>query len=202
MPPGVFPWRSQAKAFKKGSSLKPRRKTIELSRGISIILGPGRAFGSGEHETTLSVLEMLQQLPSIAGAKVLDLGAGTGILAIAAAKLGAGEVIAVDIDPDAVEATRRNARLNGVQDKVTCMLGDLKQVPEGGFDLILANLYGDILLALAPELAEKLKPRGHMILSGILYQDHFEVKNRLIRLGLRLIRSRMGEEYCTVWWRR
>jgi ribosomal protein L11 methyltransferase len=168
---------------------------------IHLIMAPG-AFGSGEHETTASCLEMLATLPEVKGANLLDLGSGTGILAIAALKLGAQHALCVDTDPAAVRTCQTNCELNGLSDRVEHLCSSLDQVVPSSFDLILANIYGDILLAVADLLAAKAGPGAPLLLSGILYQDNFDVRSRYQSLGCVVVRNRMLEEYTTVLLRR
>ncbi len=168
---------------------------------IHLVMAPG-AFGSGEHETTASCLEMLTTLEEVEGAHLLDLGSGTGILAIAALKLGARHALCVDIDPAAVRTCQANCRLNGVNDRVEHLCGSLDQVAAKPFDLILANIYGDILLAVADLLTAKAGPGAPLLLSGILYQDSFDVRSRYQSLGCVVVRNRMLDEYTTVLLRR
>ncbi len=165
---------------------------------IPIVLGPGRAFGSGEHETTGSCLEELDRIPLGPGSRVLDLGSGTGILAVAAAKIGAPSVIALDTSPEAVETTISNVRLNRVEDTVITRQGGLDVVKDETFDLVLANLYGDILLALVMDLRKCLAPGGSLVLSGIHYDDHYEVRTAFLKTGLRLVKDRFLENYTTM----
>ena len=136
-------------------------------------LDPGQAFGTGTHPTTKMVLQWLSALvPELrvagrrdgAPLRVLDYGCGSGILAIAAAKLGAAHVDAVDIDVRALEATRTNARANGVSVNA-CSPDDLAP---GAYDVIVANILANPLIALAPALSRRLLPDGHLALSGIL----------------------------------
>ena len=168
---------------------------------IDLVMAPG-AFGSGEHETTASCLELLSTLPGLTGARVLDLGSGTGILAIAALKLGAGSALCVDIDPAAVRTCRLNCELNGVSGQVEHVRCTIDQVAEDGFELILANLYGDILLGMAEVLVAKAGPGSALLLSGILHEDNFEVRRRYQGLGCAVSRNRMLEEFTTVLLRR
>jgi ribosomal protein L11 methyltransferase len=163
---------------------------------IHLVMAPG-AFGSGEHETTASCLEMLATLREVDGAHLLDLGSGTGILAIAALKLGAQHALCVDIDPVAVRTCQANCRLNGVDDRVEHLCGSLDQVAAESFDLILANLYGDILLAVADRLVDRARPGAALLLSGILYQDDFEVRRRYQALGCIVVLNRMLDEFST-----
>ena len=164
---------------------------------IPIILAHGAAFGSGEHETTASCLEEMERLPGLKGADVLDLGCGTGVLAIAAAKLGARRVVAVDPSPGAVEVTRASVRLNGVGHIVATVYGELGAVGSETFDLVLANIYADILLGAVRDLAPLVRPQGTLIMSGVNYDDAFDVKLAYTKAGLRLVKSRALENYGT-----
>lgn len=163
---------------------------------ITLVLGAGRAFGSGEHETTRSCLEELEKAP-VEGAVVLDLGCGTGIVAIAAAELGARRVIAVDPDGDAIKATRRNIALNGVAERVECIHGELSDLGPTAVDILVANLYADILLQMPNRLTAYLSAGGLLILSGIALDYHFDVRKAYERIGLRLVRRAFLDEYCT-----
>lgn len=160
------------------------------------------AFGSGEHETTESCIEILETLQEVCGARVLDLGSGTGILAIAALKLGAASAVCVDIEASAVETARLNCRLNSLEDRITHLVGTLEDLTETGFDLVLANIYGDILLGLARELAAKTRPNGTLLLSGILWEYNFPVRQAYERAGCVVLRNRMLPEFSSVLLRR
>lgn len=164
---------------------------------IDLVMAAG-AFGSGEHETTASCLEIIEKLPQLEGARVLDLGSGTGILAIAALKLGARSALCLDIDPGAIETCRVNAEINGVDDHVDHFCGTLDQCPETDFDLVLANIYGDILLLVADDLVAKAAPGAPLLLSGILWEYNFDVRNCYEKLGCTIVRNRMLEEFSTV----
>ncbi len=137
---------------------------------IAIQLDPGLAFGTGSHPTTHLCLEWLaDQLPD--AATVLDYGCGSGILAIAAVMLGAGTVVGVDIDEQAVQSTRDNAQANGVI--VQSMLPD--GLSDGQFDVVVANILSNPLKVLAPMLAGRVKSGGQLILSGVLERQAVEV---------------------------
>ena len=169
---------------------------------IPIILGPGRAFGSGEHETTRSCLEEMEHIPAFPDSKVLDLGCGTGILAIAAAKMGTLSVIALDPDPEAIKTTISNIQLNRVEKVVHPLQGELGDLDSEDFDLIMANLYGDIILSLAGKLPSYIKPEGYLLLSGIQYEYSYEVRIVITNSGFKLLRSQYLEEYVTLVFRK
>ena len=164
---------------------------------LDIVVDQG-AFGSGEHETTVSCLEVLEGLPGLGGARMLDLGSGTGILALAALRLGASQAVCVDVDPGAVATARRNAELNGLSDRVSHVAGELTQVQESGFDLVVANLYADLLITLAPELLRRVRPGGMLLLGGILWEHAFQVRHTYETLGCTTLDHRVLEEYCTL----
>lgn len=165
--------------------------------GLPIVLGKKGAFGSGEHETTASCLELLPTISGIKGSRVLDLGSGTGILALAAARLGAAAVLAVDLEEAAAVSCQENVVLNDLESQVVTVCGELSAVGEQSFDLILANIYADILLPLADQLVGMTSPGGQLLLSGIPLQDKFDIVQRYTRLGCSVVDSRIGEEFAT-----
>jgi ribosomal protein L11 methyltransferase len=180
-------------------------ESVDSSERIPIILGPVRAFGSGEHETTRNCLEELENIPIFPQSKVLDLGCGTGILSIAAAKIGARSVIALDPDPDAIKAAANNISLNRLEKIILPFKGELREIRETSYglkdkhlDLIMANLYGDILLALIADLISLLKSGGYMLLSGIEFEYAYELKTGFIHAGCELLRAKFLDEYCTM----
>lgn len=137
---------------------------------INIRLDPGVAFGTGSHPTTHLCLQWLDANVN-EGQTVLDYGCGTGILAIAAKKVGAGSVLGTDIDPQAVEAAIDNAKANDAP--ATFVLP--KDMPEGTFDIVVANILSNPLKLLAPALLARVKPQGHLVLSGVLARQAQEV---------------------------
>lgn len=137
---------------------------------INIRLDPGVAFGTGSHPTTHLCLQWLDANVK-AGESVLDYGCGTGILAIAAKKVGAGDVLGTDIDPQAVEAAIENSKANDAP--ATFVLP--KDMPEGTFDVVVANILSNPLKLLAPALLARVKPQGHLVLSGVLARQAQEV---------------------------
>ena len=164
---------------------------------IDLVMHRG-AFGSGEHQTTRSCLELMEHLADLEAAEVLDLGSGTGILAIAALKLGASHAVCVDIEAQAVETAMANCALNHLERRTTHITGTLAEVSQTGFDVILANIYGDILIDLAGSLSSKLKHGGALLLSGILWEYNFDVRQAYEKQGCQVIKNRMLEEFSTV----
>ncbi|WP_321372266.1 50S ribosomal protein L11 methyltransferase [uncultured Desulfuromusa sp.] len=170
--------------------------TVEKNR-IKLIMDRG-AFGSGEHETTQSCLEILENLPALKKLKSLDLGSGTGILTIASQLLNPGPAWCVDIEQSAVISGQRNCRLNHVDQNITHICGTLDDIKENNFDLILANIYGDILLDVAEELVNKAETGALLLLSGILWEYNFDVRKKYQALGCQLIKNRLLSEYSTI----
>ncbi len=148
---------------------------------VVVDLVPGLAFGTGQHQSTRLCLRLLSEQIQ-GGERVLDVGTGSGILAVAAAKLGAKSVLATDIDPLAVEAAHHTVRQNQLAERVEVSEGS---VPFGArFDLITANLTADILQLLAADLASVLRPGGRLIVSGLIHARAEEVSDALRNLGL------------------
>jgi ribosomal protein L11 methyltransferase len=137
---------------------------------INLILDPGMAFGTGSHPTTRLCLEWLERTV-IADSSVLDYGCGSGILAIAAARLGAGRVAGVDIDPQAVEAAYANAERNGV----TALFADSALPVAGEYDIVVANILSNPLRVLAPAICAHVRSGGQLALSGILREQAEEI---------------------------
>lgn len=137
---------------------------------INLILDPGMAFGTGSHPTTRLCLEWLERHVT-AGCSVLDYGCGSGILAITAARLGAGSVAGVDIDPQAVEAARANAERNGV----AALFADSAEPVAGEYDVVVANILSNPLRVLAPAICAHVRPGGRLALSGILREQVDEI---------------------------
>lgn len=142
---------------------------------VTVLLDPGLAFGTGTHPTTALCLEWLDAAPLV-GKRVLDFGCGSGILAIAALKLGAAEALAVDIDQQALLATRDNAARNGVA--ASLRVDGVEAVRHFAPDIVLANILAEPLRELAPRFADLLAPGGQIVLSGILVSQAAHVAKR------------------------
>jgi len=136
---------------------------------VNIRLDPGLAFGTGTHPTTALCLEWLDGAADLTDKNVLDYGCGSGVLAIAAAKLGARRVWAVDIDPQALLASDDNADENGIEDRIE-LVAPTELPALLNVDLLLANILAGVLVRLAPEFTRRVKPGGRLVLSGILEQ--------------------------------
>lgn len=167
--------------------IRPRWTEVEAQPDdVVIALDPGMAFGTGTHPTTQLCLEALEDMvkPRV---NALDLGCGSGILAIAAAKLGARHILALDIDPIAVEATIENAEANGVADKITAQTGSLDSVRSSSrrFDLVIVNILAKIIVEMcAYGLGNTVRPGGKALFSGIIDSQADEVEAALRRTGL------------------
>ncbi len=165
--------------------------------GIPIVLEPATAFGTGSHPTTIYCLKLLYelykdftQLPEY----VLDAGTGTGILAIATARLGAEKVLAIDVSHDAVSIAERNVTLNHLAniEVLSCCITELK----GKFDLILANLYGPLLKRISDKLSELLNSGGWLIISGISTPNNEIIISSFLKNRLKLIKSYKDNKWC------
>ena len=149
---------------------------------VEVVLDPGMAFGTGSHATTSLCLAALSDvLGARPGASVLDVGTGSGLLAIAARKLGAGRVAANDNDPVAVRVARENAERNGASLELT--VDPIERIP-GTFDVVVANILANVLVELAPSLCEKVASGGVLLLSGILGPQEDEVRRAQVAQGL------------------
>ena len=163
-------WMDNFKPIRFGQNLWicPSWHTPDEPNATNVMLDPGLAFGTGTHPTTALCMEWLDANPPV-DLDVVDFGCGSGILAVAAALLGAKHIKAVDHDPQAVLATNDNAEKNSVSDKINALLP--RQFEDKPADLILANILCNPLLELAPRFAEILKPGGQIVLSGILAEQ-------------------------------
>lgn len=153
----------------------PSWRDVPEPDAVNVMLDPGLAFGTGTHPTTALCLEWLESL-DLSGKTVIDFGCGSGILAIAAIKLGAGKVIGIDIDPQALQASRDNAERNGVADQLEVYLP--QNQPEGLIaDVVVANILAGPLRELAPIIKGLVKPNGDLAMSGVLDTQAEDVAN-------------------------
>lgn len=161
---------------------------------VVVELDPGMAFGTGTHPTTQMCLLALEDWMR-PGARVLDLGTGSGILAIVAAKLGAGRVLALDTDPQAVGVARENVYRNRVADRVRVARGSLAQAV-GRFDVVVVNILARVLIEMAEQgLARRLAQEGRLIVAGLLAGQEEEVRDAFQRAGLAVVGRRQVEDW-------
>lgn len=172
---------------------------------IPIRIDPGMAFGTGTHPTTQLCLELIETIqksvPDPGATELIDVGCGSGILSIAAVKLGARRALGVDVDPDAVAAARENALINGVSERLELEVGSLAEIQGGQFSLhkaplVLANILAPVIVQLLREgLGDLLTPGGYLVLSGILEEQSQEIESALKINGLQLLEKRMIEDW-------
>ena len=198
-------WKAHFQVLPVGRRLLIKPSWLELdaaaesSGRVVIELDPGIAFGTGYHPTTYTCLEALEELTQ-PGMAALDLGTGSGILSIAALRLGAGRVAALDIDPQAVTAARRNFRRLRLQSQVALAQGSVPHplAGAGEFDLAIANISARGVADRAPFIRPALKPAAWFIASGMLASQQPEVEAALLPLGFTLQRSWPREEWITL----
>lgn len=164
-------WMTRYKPLEVGRRLwiVPSWCTPPEPEAVNIILDPGLAFGTGDHPTTSMCLAWLSE-QTLTGKTLLDYGCGSGILSIAALKLGAAQAWAVDIDPQALDVTRRNAELNGIRAGLQVAL-PAELPPDFQADIVIANILFGTLIELAPEIKARVRPGGWLVLSGLLGRD-------------------------------
>jgi len=190
-------WRSRFHAFQVGRKflIKPSWEIVAHAPGQQVIvIDPQMAFGTGEHITTQFCLRALEEAVR-KDDLVLDVGTGSGILSIAAVKLGAKRVLGLDIDPQAITTARENARINGVSHRVDFSCSPLDhRVRSKSFHQVVANINSEASLPLLSELRRVLKSKGHLILSGFLAEEEVTLRRGLSESGLRLCRlERQGD---------
>lgn len=175
-------WLDNFKPMRFGERLWvcPHDLDVDAEDPVIVRLDPGLAFGTGTHPTTALCLEWLDGA-QVAGRTVIDYGCGSGILAVAALKLGAARVIAIDHDPQALLATADNAAANGVADRLTVLGSD--QPDPAPADIVLANILANVLVDLAPRIAPLVRPGGELVMSGIL-QDQWPAVAKAYSTGL------------------
>lgn len=164
---------------------------------IVLTIDPKMSFGTGEHETTKLILGMLQKIVK-PGMKVLDVGSGTGILAIAAIKLGAAKAVAVDFDEICLDNCKENCILNDVENSVEVLIGEIDDVDDKDFDLILANIQKNILMEIAEKIKGKLNQNGLVILSGLLETDQDEIEKKYHLLGFKTEKVEQMDEWISI----
>lgn len=160
---------------------------------IILEIDPGMAFGTGSHETTAICLELLEGI-DLNDKEIVDVGTGSGILAIACAKLGSKRVLALDIDSLSIKTARENVEINNCSDKVEVMESDLLNTSKDKFDLIIANILPDVIINLIPDAYEKLNNNGMILVSGIILEKKDLIITELKKHGFSIVEDLdMGE---------
>jgi ribosomal protein L11 methyltransferase len=161
-----------------------------------VLVDPGQAFGTGGHASTRLALALLDELAASrpAGWSVLDVGTGSGVLALAALRLGAGRAVGCDVDRAALAEARSNAAANGLPGALALFAGTLDAVGSARFDAVLANLLRRELAPLLPALARLLAPGGAAVLAGLLVEERAGAEAVLARVGLRVARVREADD--------
>jgi ribosomal protein L11 methyltransferase len=207
-------WKKHFKPVRIGKNLviKPTWEEYQ-NDGDDLVLeiDPGMAFGTGAHPTTSMCLEVLERIfclmppfnntSAVKPATVLDVGTGSGVLSIGAAKLGAKTIVAIDIDPEAVKVTVENLELNHVEERVAASTTPLAKI-SGTFDIVVANILAEELVRLAAELFHRVNPGGWLILSGILNEKETLVNNGFSSFNLTLLDTRQEAEWSCLTYRR
>jgi ribosomal protein L11 methyltransferase len=191
-------WKALLKAHDLGAlSIVPPWLADGRDPARTVVIDPGMAFGTGDHPTTRGVVRLLASVVR-PGDVVADLGAGSAVLAIAAAKLGAARVAAIEFDRDAIENAEENVRRNGVADRVTVIEGDATVLLPlvAPVRLVLANIISSVLAELLPAVGDALAPGGEAILSGILWEERAQMLDVLAAHGWRAA----AEDREDAWW--
>ena len=195
----LYKWQEHFKPSKVGDRfvVKPSWEEYDAKEDELVIeMDPGMAFGSGLHETTTLCIKALEKCRSLGN--VLDVGTGTGILAIAASMLGAERCLGIDIDADAVRITEENVKRNGLAGRIELREGDLMEGVDFDADIIVANLMADLVIRLAPAAAAQLKAGGIFISSGILDIKEDVVSDAVREAGFEIVEVLHDGEWCAI----
>lgn len=190
-------WKKYFKAFEIGEHLAicPSWEQYDNTDNRTVIsLDPGAAFGTGSHATTSLCLEVLEKTVTNK-TTVLDIGTGSGILAIAADLLGAENSVGVDIDAQSVKTAIQNAQINGVSEKTEFLVGDLADKISGKYDIVCANIVADVVMRLFDNVADYMKDDGILIVSGIIDMRSDEVEKSAVEHGFKIQKSLVREEW-------
>ena len=194
-------WKQYYKPMEIGQRLLviPQWEQVDPGQRVPLILDPGLTFGTGSHATTRLCLTALEKTVA-QGDRVLDLGCGSGILSIAALRLGASQALAVDIDDKCLDVAYENAALNGIgKDRYTVRVGDvlsdgsLRRELEGSYDIVVANIVADVIIALAPLVPSILRPGGTFLCSGIIDDRAEEVRAALEAAGWTVLETQSAD---------
>ncbi len=195
-------WKAYYKPFKIGKIvIVPAWEQYEAQDGeIIVTMDPGMAFGTGTHETTRLIIGLLQKYVK-AGDSLLDVGTGSGILAICGAKLGAGECYAYDIDPMSVRVANENIKDSGLEDRIICEQSDLlKQAYKmaGGYNIVCANIVADIIIRMTPDVADFMNDKTVLLASGIISERCDDVVNCFEQNGFKIVEKAEDNGWCAL----
>ena len=185
-------------AIDEGLSIVPSWEDYEAREGEKILqLDPGMAFGSGNHATSFLCSRYLRHYVK-AGDSVIDIGCGSGILSLVAVASGAERVIAGDLDPQCIEATKNNAAKNSMEDKIDVRLGDLFQVVKEEADVVVSNIFAEVIIGMASDVYRHVKSGGIYIASGILKEKLEDVKAALAKEGFTILESETDGDWSAI----
>lgn len=191
-------WKKYFKAFEIGNKLaiKPSWEEYENSGGrIVLNLDPGAAFGTGTHATTSLCLELLESYLK-PGSRMLDIGCGSGILAIASVLLGAESALGVDIDAQSVKTANANAAINNISGKTEFIVGDLDDKVSGKYDIVCANIVADVIIKLFSSVKKHMENGAPFIISGIIDLRADEVKSAAVNAGFTITCEATRDNWC------
>lgn len=196
-------WQRYFKAFEivPGLIICPSWESFQPAEDQQVLeMDPGMAFGTGQHATTRMALKLIRHcLTEKQAERVLDVGTGTGILAMAALLFGADSALGLDNDPEALKVAERNLRANGLESRIELSSSAVEDIQQADFPLICANIVHDVLVVMAPHLVRLLAPRGNLILSGILSgAQEQNILRQYHELGLELTKSLHEDEWCAL----
>ena len=193
-------WKAAFKPFRLGSHMvvKPSWETVALQPGDHVIeIDPGMAFGTGTHETTGMCVELVEKYVK-PGDRVIDIGTGTGILAIAAAHMGARPVLATDLDAVAVRVAAENVKINGYEGVIDVRCGDLLDVVQDSGDVVIANIISDVIIMLAAPVRQRIVDGGLFICSGISVERRDDVLAALKAADFEVLDAPIKGEWCAM----
>ncbi len=194
-------WKKYFKPIEPASGIWIRPPWEELpkdTKGIEIIIDPQMAFGTGHHETTALMIKLMKEI-SFRGVTVLDIGTGSGILAILASKLDAGSIVAIDNDSDAITNTKRNTELNRIKNIEIKNL-PIESMPQSRFHVILANINREVLSSSISRIKGFMSNGGRLIVSGILREEAEEIESLFKREGLSMLKQESLNDWAAIMW--